>query len=605
MERVLPAPAFALGLGDLVYDDGDWADYDPKLFQPYARLFARAVFWPTIGNHDAKTENGAPYFDAFHLPTATGAPGKPSGTEHYYSFDHGMAHFTCLDSELASPTPGGAMYAWAEADLANAQARGKRWLFVYMHHPPYSRGTHDSTQESDLIQLHDDLVPLFERMDVDMVLAGHSHVYERSFLAKGDAVLQGDASEYSKIVSPDGTLYLVTGCGGKTGSGPLDHPLMARSYGSVAGFSVIDVSWSEVRGRFVERDGRTTDLFTLRRAADTVRPHVAAIEARGATALALVFDEPVQAGVGPAGAENPANYGLSNSAAVVGATLDSDRSTVVLATTALTANRAYTLDVSNVSDPAGRAADERVRFVLGAADPGGPPAAGITARVRTANAPALLSFSGESSSDAGGTIAAYLWDFGDGSATAAGVETSHTYTTAGEYDLTLTVRDDSGLEGVARVPIRIHTQGSPPLAALSASTTQVAPGRSVRFGSGGSSDPDGGALAFSWDFGDPASGPSNVSGAPAPSHAYSAAGTYTATLVVTDDEGSSTLDTATITVDGAGVGSGPGTGFGCYVTDAGDPRGDPLLAAILLLALLGLSRRREPPRLPVASAPVS
>src|SRR5262245_55113684 len=594
MERVLPAPAFALGLGDLVYDSGAWADYDPKLFQPYARLLAHTVFWPTLGNHDGETESGAPYFDAFTLPTGSGAPGRPSGTEHYYSFDQGMAHFTCLDSQLSSTTPGSAMFDWAEADLADAHARGKRWLVVFMHHPPYSRGTHDSTTEPDLIKLHDDLVPLFSAQRVDLVLSGHSHVYERSFLAKDDAVLQSNVSEYSKIVSPDGTVYLVSGCGGKTGSGPLDHPLMARSYGNVAGFNVIDVSWSELRGRFVESDGTTTDLFTLRRAADTTRPHVAAIEARGATQVALVFDEPVQAGAGPAGAENPANYALSPAAGVVGATLDSDRSTVVLATTQLTANRTFTLDVSGVSDPAGHAADERVRFVRSATDPAGPPVAEITAFVRTANAPARLDFSGAGSSDAGGTIDAYTWDFGDGSATATGAETSHTYTTAGEYDLTLSVRDDSGLEDVAHVAIRIHTQGSPPRASLSASSTHGAPGGGVNFGSSGSTDPDGGAVALDWDFGDPASGTSNVSSARSPAHTYSAAGTYTATLVVTDDEGSSTVDTAAITVDAGGGGTGDGTtgGGGCHVTDVRDARGDPLLAAILVLALLGLAHRR-------------
>jgi PKD repeat protein len=360
MERVQPPATFALGLGDLVYDDGAWEDYDPKLFEPYARLFRSTVFWPALGNHDVETENGAPYLDAFHLPTTSGAPGQPSGTERYYSFDHGMAHFTCLDSQSSSSTPGSAMYTWAEADLAHARARGKRWLFVLMHHPPYTRGTHDSTSESDLIALHDDLVPLFEAQGVDLVLTGHSHVYERSYLARNDAVLQSHASEYTKIGSPDGTVYLVTGCGGASGSGPLDHPLMARSLGGVFGFNVIDVSWSEVRGRFRERDGRTTDLFTLRKEADDVPPRVAALEVRAADELALVFDEPVRAGAGPGGAEEPARYALDGGASVLAVALDTDQSTVVLATTTLATNTAYALTVDGVADPAGHVADEHV-----------------------------------------------------------------------------------------------------------------------------------------------------------------------------------------------------------------------------------------------------
>jgi PKD repeat protein len=343
-----------------VYNDGDWADYDPKFFRPYAELFRTTTFWPTLGNHVTSTENGAPYFDAFYLPTASGAPGVPSGTEHYYSFDHGMAHFVCLDSEATSSTPGGAMHAWADADLAHARARGKRWLVVFLHHPPYSRGTHDSTSESELIRLHDNLVPLFESHDVDLVLSGHSHVYERSFLARDDAILQADVAEYTKVGSPDGTVYMVTGCGGKSGSGPLDHPLMARSYGSVLGFNVMDVSWEELRGRFIEDDGRTTDLFTLRKAADVRPPRVTAVEVRAADEVALVFAEPVQAGTGAAGAENAASYVLDAPAAVLAATLDSDRSTVVLETTVLPANRVLGMHVMRVADPGGRAVDQRV-----------------------------------------------------------------------------------------------------------------------------------------------------------------------------------------------------------------------------------------------------
>ena len=101
---------------------------------------------------------------------------------------------------------------------------------------------------------------------VDLVLSGHSHVYERSYLLQGDAILQSDPASYAKVDSSDGTLYVVTGVGGNNGTGPLDHPLMAVSLGQVFGFSQFDVSWNELRGRFVERDGSTSDLFALRKA---------------------------------------------------------------------------------------------------------------------------------------------------------------------------------------------------------------------------------------------------------------------------------------------------------------------------------------------------
>jgi PKD repeat protein len=380
MEEVLPDPLFALGLGDLVYDSGDWEDYDPKLFRPYAQLFRRMAFWPTMGNHDIDTESGAPYLDAFYLPTNSGAPGHPSGTELYYSFDHGQAHFVCLDSESTDTRPGRAMYQWAAADLDDARARGKRWLIVFMHHPPYTRGTHDSTSESSLISIKEDLVPLFDAKGVDMVLVGHSHVYERSYLVKDDRVLQSDTSEYTKIGSPDGTIYLVSGCAGKSGSGELDHPLMARSYGNVVGFNVIDVGWEELRGRFIERDGRTTDLFTLRKAADTKPPRVALARTTSDTQLEIVFDEPVRDGTGTGGAENRASYAILPPVSVLAAELDSDRSTLALTTSPLTDGQAYVLDVHGVADTAGLIANQSVPFVHGEVTSGGGPLVSVIPR---------------------------------------------------------------------------------------------------------------------------------------------------------------------------------------------------------------------------------
>jgi len=726
VSEVVPPPAFVLLLGDIVYEDGAWEDYDRKLFRPYAELFRSVPPWPTLGNHDVRTEEGAPYFDAFYLPTTSGAPGHPSLTERYYSFDHGPAHFVCLDSALSSSAPGGAMAVWLADDLGAARARGSVWQIVYMHHPVYSRGSHDSTEEPDLIALHDDLVPLFDAQGVDLVLSGHSHCYERSYLVTGDAILQGDASEYTKFGTSAGTLYVVSGCGGENGSGPLDHPLMARSYGRVNGFSLFDVSASELCGRFVEDDGRTTDLFTLRKASDATPPRVADAFARDPNELTLVFDEPVRAGADAGGAEDPLRYRLEPEAVVVGAELGSDASTVRLATSPLDANRAYSLTVQGVADPAGnlsaprtllvrardtglatevalapggawrslagrvpppvdwtaRAFDDstwtaasmpigygypdlstrltdmrgqygtlylrgtfelpdpaavaglrlRLRYddgfvaylngaefaranvpidqangtpalashaageledfdagdfapllvagtnvlalegrnvaldgedflleaelVLARPGSGGPPRSTLGAQVRTANAPARVRFSSAGSADGDGPLAGLRWDFGDGtslsvSSPGSAVEVEHEYTAPGTYTASLIARDGDGHEALARETIRVHDLGSAPSAALAVDALVAAPGAPVAFDAAGSSDGDGGALFVTWDFGDPASGSANVSAELAPTHVYHARGTYVATLVVTDDEGSSAEARVTLTVASA------------------------------------------------------
>ena len=93
MNALAPRPAFGLGIGDLVYPAGEASNYNPRFFTPYAQLLRNMVIWPAMGNHDAATQNGKPYRDAFVLPTS-------SGTELYYSFDYGSAHFVCLDSQV-------------------------------------------------------------------------------------------------------------------------------------------------------------------------------------------------------------------------------------------------------------------------------------------------------------------------------------------------------------------------------------------------------------------------------------------------------------------------------------------------------------------------
>src|SRR5262249_14730581 len=86
-----------------------------------------------------------------------------------------------------------------------------------------------------------------------------------------------------------------------------------------------------------------------------------------------------------------------------------------------------------------------------------------------------------------------------------------------------------------------------PIAAASGNPTSGTAPLAVAFSSTGSSDPDGDPLSYSWAFGDNTSG----SGA-SPSHTYSAAGHYTATLTVSDGRGGSAPANVGITVNPAG-----------------------------------------------------
>ena len=78
------------------------------------------------------------------------------------------------------------MLKWAARDMAAATATaGIDWLIVLFHHPPYSRGFHNSDKESFLIEMRQNALPIIEAAGADVVYAGHSHSYERSFLIDG------------------------------------------------------------------------------------------------------------------------------------------------------------------------------------------------------------------------------------------------------------------------------------------------------------------------------------------------------------------------------------------------------------------------------------
>ena len=170
----------------MAYTTGTDAQFSAHFLNSYSALMRNTVCWPTMGNHEGYTSRGAfgdgPYYDAFVLPAAAEAGGQASGTEAYYSFDIGEVHFICLDSHDLDRTPTGAMALWLKADL---EASDADWIIAFWHHPPYSKGSHDSDTEGQLIQMRAYIMPILEAGGGDLVLAGHSHTYERSMLIDG------------------------------------------------------------------------------------------------------------------------------------------------------------------------------------------------------------------------------------------------------------------------------------------------------------------------------------------------------------------------------------------------------------------------------------
>lgn len=262
-----------LMLGDNAYSSGTDPQYQAAVFDMYPDILRNTVLWPTIGNHEATV---SPYLSIFTLPQAAEAGGVASGTERYYSFDYGDIHFICLDSWSSDRSSDGEMCNWLRMDL---EATTQPWLIAFWHHPPYTKGSHDSDVEVELVAMRRNVLPILESYGVDLVLCGHSHSYERSFLLNGhygtsstlsDSMIQndGDGREdgdgaYRKIpTESEGAVYVVAGSSGQIDGGDLDHAAMFISL-NVLGSLVIDVASNRLDVSFLRTNGLTGDYFTL------------------------------------------------------------------------------------------------------------------------------------------------------------------------------------------------------------------------------------------------------------------------------------------------------------------------------------------------------
>jgi hypothetical protein len=270
-----------LMLGDNAYATGTDEEYQAAVFDMYPSVLQNMFLWPAVGNHDTAFSREAvhyPYLDIFSLPTAGETGGLPSGTEKYYSFDYANIHFICLDSMTSDVTTHGTMLTWLRNDLA---ATTQDWIIAYFHHPPYTKGSHDSDREWELIQMRTNVVPVLEAAGVDLVLCGHSHSYERSYLIDGH---YGDSSTFTNtmkldsgdgrtngtgayrklqgIAANEGAVYAVAGSSGQTDYGPLDHPAMYVGL-EVLGSMIIDVHSNRLDAYFVDTNAVALDHFTI------------------------------------------------------------------------------------------------------------------------------------------------------------------------------------------------------------------------------------------------------------------------------------------------------------------------------------------------------
>ncbi len=274
-------PQLFLHLGDIAYFNGTTEEFTSRFFGVYPKVLQNTPCWPTMGNHEGVSSDSGlqtgPYYTAYVLPKGGEAGGVASGTEAYYSFDYANVHFVVLDSHDSPRAVDGAMLTWMKADLASTD---QEWIVAYWHHPPYSKATHNSDVEIQLIEMRTNALPILEAAGVDLVLAGHSHAYERSFLidgaygtpttAAGHIVNFGDGKPlgngpYTKSagnVPHEGAVYVVAGHGGAGTTGLGGHPVMYFDE-ITNGSCLLDVQGNRLSLLNVRWDGVITDRFAL------------------------------------------------------------------------------------------------------------------------------------------------------------------------------------------------------------------------------------------------------------------------------------------------------------------------------------------------------
>lgn len=173
-----------LPLGDTQYEVGAFDDYLASYDSTWGTFKGRT--YPVPGNHEYNTLGASGYY-AYFGDRAHAPPG-------YYAYDLGRWRMYALNSNCDS------VDCDVERDwlLDDLRAHPTRCSLAYMHHPRFSSGLHGDSSEAAR------LWPALDRGQVDVVLAGHDHDYER--FAPMTA---------SGAVSADGIRSFVVGTGGK------------------------------------------------------------------------------------------------------------------------------------------------------------------------------------------------------------------------------------------------------------------------------------------------------------------------------------------------------------------------------------------------------
>jgi len=224
-------------LGDNIYGGQGPKDLVSKFAKPYKALLDGGVkFYASLGNHDDPSNLSYPLWNM--------------GGQRYYSFATQNVRFFVLDSSQLDDK----QLAWLADSLKSSR---EEWKICYFHHPLYS----DGGRHGSSIDLRVVLEPLFLANGVNLVFAGHDHIYER-------------------LTPQKGIYYFVEGASGQLRKGNTKKSsTTAASFDRDNSFMLVEIAGSQMTFQAISRTGAVVDAGTIR--AQPRPPATAALRAPG------------------------------------------------------------------------------------------------------------------------------------------------------------------------------------------------------------------------------------------------------------------------------------------------------------------------------------
>jgi len=221
-----------ISCGDNIYPNGSGRYFVKHFEEPFAGLLKEHVkFYVTLGNHDVEEgRNDQLNYPLFNM----------NGSNYYtISRGNGLVDFYMLDTTDCDAT----QLTWLENGLRTSRAM---WKVAVMHHPLYSSAKRHG---SDL-RIRSLLEPLFTRYHLQVVFAGHDHVYERTKLQQG-------------------IQHFITGAGGKMRRGDINlkSGLLAASYDRDNSFMLVELDEKEMSFQSISEKGLVVDSGVIRQSA--------------------------------------------------------------------------------------------------------------------------------------------------------------------------------------------------------------------------------------------------------------------------------------------------------------------------------------------------